>query len=67
MSVINCCKDCEHRYVGCHAKCEQYITEKNAVIEERNELRKLNPYNSRAYSKDKIWSHTSFSGRSHKK
>lgn len=67
MAAITCCKNCDKRYVGCHAKCEKYKTEKNAVISERNELKKLNPYASRAYNKAKVWSHSSFSGRSHKK
>ena len=27
-SKITCCKDCKERYIGCHSKCEKYITEK---------------------------------------
>lgn len=22
------CKDCERRYIGCHAECETYLTER---------------------------------------
>lgn len=34
MSVIKCCKNCEKRHVGCHAKCEQYNSERNTIIKE---------------------------------
>ena len=30
-SKITCCKGCEERYVGCHSKCEKYITQKQTL------------------------------------
>ena len=36
-SKITCCKDCEERYIGCHSKCEKYITEKQ-MLEKSKEL-----------------------------
>lgn len=40
---IKCCKDCvpSTRYLGCHAKCEQYKAEK-AKWEEEKKLIKAN-------------------------
>lgn len=57
MSVIKCCKDCEKRYVGCHAKCGQYIAEKKALVEERNNGNKRYAFTGRAYTESKVWNH----------
>lgn len=43
--MIECCKDCEKRYVGCHSTCEDYIAEKKADAERKAKMeteRKLN-------------------------
>lgn len=34
-SKIICCKDCKERYIGCHSKCEKYITEKRNLEESK--------------------------------
>ena len=40
--AIKCCKDCvpPTRYLGCHAKCEQYKAEKAKWEEEKAKARK---------------------------
>lgn len=35
-----CCKECQSRYVGCHAECEKYITAKAKHDAECEEARK---------------------------
>ena len=43
---IKCCKDCVPpvRYLGCHAKCEQYKAEKAKWEEEKARARKDQGY-----------------------
>lgn len=35
--IVNPCKDCTERYVGCHSECEKYA-EYRSQIEEKNRL-----------------------------
>lgn len=37
---IKCCKDCDHREIGCHATCEDYIRESEA-LKKHNERRRM--------------------------
>lgn len=68
MSVIKCCKDCEKRHVGCHAKCEQYNSERNTIIKERGSLKKdTTVFAGRAYATAKNFNYSSLSGRSHRR
>jgi hypothetical protein len=32
---IRCCYGCEERQIGCHATCERYLAEKEALDQER--------------------------------
>lgn len=34
------CKDCTERYIGCHAKCKDYIDEKKEFVEKMTEYNK---------------------------
>lgn len=36
--MIWSCKDCQKRYIGCHATCEDYI---NAAIEHKEQQQKI--------------------------
>lgn len=31
MTKINCCKNCQSRYIGCHSSCLRYIDEKQKI------------------------------------
>ena len=35
------CKDCKDRYLGCHGKCEKYLTLKKLNDEQRRKERML--------------------------
>ena len=38
MKRIECCFKCEHRYIGCHAECEDYKAEKAQREHDREEM-----------------------------
>lgn len=37
---MKCCKDCDNRYVGCHARCQKYIVAKTIHTYKRDKLSK---------------------------
>lgn len=39
------CKDCGDRYVGCHGKCEKYLTFRSRLDEENNKTYKAKQLN----------------------
>ena len=38
MKRIECCFKCDHRHIGCHAECEEYIQEKAQREHDREEM-----------------------------
>ena len=46
-NIIKCCKYCTKRYVGCHSKCSDYISESKEraeLINRERETKKLNNF-----------------------
>lgn len=41
MKIITCCKDCKERHVGCHAECEKYSSQKNAIQKVKDDRARL--------------------------
>lgn len=35
MKKIKCCYECDHRYLGCHSDCEDYLAERAELDAER--------------------------------
>lgn len=40
MRQITTCIDCKERHTACHDSCEKYISQKNEILKERNEIKK---------------------------
>lgn len=40
MRIINTCKDCPNRYIGCHADCETYIQAEQEWQKRKDFIRK---------------------------
>lgn len=38
MGFFDCCKDCDHRFLGCHDKCADYQEQKKAHAECKKRL-----------------------------
>jgi len=47
------CKDCDHSYIGCHGKCEDYMTYKKDREADKQERR-----NAQAISEVRYWAST---------
>lgn len=41
-NIVNCCKGCKDRYVGCHGKCEAYIEQRKALSERNKQIADYN-------------------------
>lgn len=54
--AIRCCKDCTppKRYPGCHAKCEQYLKEKEEYEKQKAIAKANKPVSLSAYDFDEI-------------
>lgn len=40
MTKINCCKNCQSRYIGYHSSCLRYIDEKQKIDAVSNKIHK---------------------------
>lgn len=38
---VYCCKDCQERFIGCHATCEKYIAQNAAHLEEKQREKEI--------------------------
>ncbi len=38
--MIDCCKGCTERAVGCHGTCSKYIEQRNVHVEKAREMRR---------------------------
>ena len=52
--MIDCCKGCTERVVGCHSHCTKYIEQRKAHVEKAQEIRRARKqeYEWRCFNKD---------------
>ena len=65
MALVSCCLNCGDRTIGCHGKCEKYISQKKVYDAAKEELAKRNPSRGSVSVSAKVKSHRCFKGRSH--
>lgn len=66
MGGVTCCYKCKERELGCHSKCEKYISEIERA-KAIKEIEKKERENGRASRDAVLWNHISLKGRCNKR